>query len=188
MNQIKALIVSAALISGTPVLQAQDTTAKTISNIPDERVQVAFRKVDRKDLPGSVSAVDVASQMKLNYMTYSLENMDGWVNGFNGNSMWGMGSYLLVIDGVPREAGNVISGFNTAPLPTIVVCEGIISGRLVMYVFPASKYTVSLPLFNAACKAAASLVVPSPVAPKRSTRACAREKSGMKRRIMAFMF
>ncbi|MEV4884551.1 SusC/RagA family TonB-linked outer membrane protein [Chitinophaga ginsengisegetis] len=108
MNQIKALIVSAALISGTPVLQAQDTTAKTISNIPDERVQVAFRKVDRKDLPGSVSAVDVASQMKLNYMTYSLENMDGWVNGFNGNSMWGMGSYLLVIDGVPREAGNVM--------------------------------------------------------------------------------
>ncbi|SKC95772.1 TonB-linked outer membrane protein, SusC/RagA family [Chitinophaga ginsengisegetis] len=108
MNQIKALIVSAALISGTPVLQAQDTTAKTISNMPDERVQVAFRKVDRKDLPGGVSAVDVASQMKLNYMTYSLENMDGWVNGFNGNSMWGMGSYLLVIDGVPREAGNVM--------------------------------------------------------------------------------
>lgn len=108
MNQIKALIVSAALMSGTPVLQAQDTTAKTISNIPDERVQVAFRKVDRKDLPGGVSAVDVASQMKLNYMTYSLENMDGWVNGFNGNSMWGMGSYLLVIDGVPREAGNVM--------------------------------------------------------------------------------
>ncbi|MDR6568751.1 SusC/RagA family TonB-linked outer membrane protein [Chitinophaga ginsengisegetis] len=108
MNQIKALIVSAALMSGTPVLQAQDTTAKTISNMPDERVQVAFRKVDRKDLPGGISAVDVASQMKLNYMTYSLENMDGWVNGFNGNSMWGMGSYLLVIDGVPREAGNVM--------------------------------------------------------------------------------
>ncbi|MFX1705573.1 SusC/RagA family TonB-linked outer membrane protein [Chitinophaga sp. CC14] len=108
MNQIKALIVSAALMSGTPVLQAQDTTAKTISNMPDERVQVAFRKVDRKDLPGGVSAVDMASQMKLNYMTYSLENMDGWVNGFNGNSMWGMGSYLLVIDGVPREAGNVM--------------------------------------------------------------------------------
>ncbi|MEI3796599.1 MULTISPECIES: SusC/RagA family TonB-linked outer membrane protein [unclassified Chitinophaga] len=108
MNQIKALIVSAALISGTPVLQAQDTTAKTISNMPDERVQVAFRKVDRKDLPGGVSAVDVASQLKLNYMTSSLENMDGWVNGFNGNSMWGMGSYLLVIDGVPREAGNVM--------------------------------------------------------------------------------
>jgi TonB-linked SusC/RagA family outer membrane protein len=108
MNQIKTLIVSAALMSLTPVLQAQDTTAKTISNMPDGQVQVAFRKVDRKDLPGGVSAVDVASQLKLNYMTSSLENMDGWVNGFNGNSIWGMGSYLLVIDGVPREAGNVM--------------------------------------------------------------------------------
>ncbi|MGF6930544.1 TonB-linked SusC/RagA family outer membrane protein [Chitinophaga sp. W2I13] len=109
MNQIKALIAFAALMNLTPVSQAQDTTAKTTTVIPPGNpVQVAFRKVDKKDLSGGVSVVDVASQMKLNYMTTSLENMDGWVNGYNGNSMWGMGSYLLVIDGVPREAGNVV--------------------------------------------------------------------------------
>lgn len=108
MNQIKILIAFVALMILPPVLQAQDTTAKTTSVIPDHKVQVAFRTVDKKDLSGGVSVVDVASQMKLNYMTYSLENMDGWVNGFNGNSMWGMGNYLLVIDGVPREAGNVL--------------------------------------------------------------------------------
>ena len=107
MNQIKALIAGVALMGLAPVAQAQDTTAKTV--IPENnKVQVAFRKVDKKDLPGDVSAVDVTSQMNLNYMTYSLENMDGWINGFNGNSMWGMGSYLLIIDGVPREAGNVL--------------------------------------------------------------------------------
>lgn len=109
MNQIKALIAFAALMNLTPVSQAQDTTAKTTTVIPPGNpVQVAFRKVDKKDLSGGVSVVDVASQMKLNYMTTSLENMDGWVNGYNGNSMWGMGSYLLVIDGVPRDEGNVV--------------------------------------------------------------------------------
>ncbi|MEZ2445847.1 SusC/RagA family TonB-linked outer membrane protein [Chitinophaga sp. RCC_12] len=109
MNQIKALIAFAALMNLTPVSQAQDTTAKTTTVIPPGNpVQVAFRKVDKKDLSGGVSVVDVASQMKLNYMTTSLENMDGWINGYNGNSMWGMGSYLLVIDGVPRDEGNVV--------------------------------------------------------------------------------
>lgn len=107
MNQIKTLIACAALMALAPLSQAQDTTARTV--IPENnKVQVAFRKLDKKDLPGDVSVVDVASQMNLNYMTYSLENMDGWINGFNGNSMWGMGSYLLIIDGVPRDAGNVL--------------------------------------------------------------------------------
>ncbi|WP_142687382.1 SusC/RagA family TonB-linked outer membrane protein [Chitinophaga polysaccharea] len=109
MNQIKALIAAVALMGLAPVSQAQDSTVKTTSVIPENnKVQVAFRKLDKKDLPGDVSVVDVASQMNLNYMTSSLENMDGWINGFNGNSMWGMGSYLLIIDGVPREAGNVL--------------------------------------------------------------------------------
>lgn len=109
MNQIKALIAAAALMSIAPVLQAQDTSGIMISNAPgNEKVQVAFRKLNKKDVLGSVGVVDVSSQMTQNYMISSLENMEGWVNGFNGNSMWGMGSYLLVIDGVPREAGNVL--------------------------------------------------------------------------------
>ena len=109
MNQIKAIIAGVALMGLAPVSQAQDTAVKTTTVIPvNNKVQVAFRKVDKKDLAGDVSAVDVASQMNLNYMTTSLENMDGWINGFNGNSIWGMGSYLLIIDGVPRDAGNVL--------------------------------------------------------------------------------
>lgn len=108
MNQIKTLIAGIALMGLAPVSQAQDTTATTAVIPGNNKVQVAFRKLDKEDLPGDISVVDVASQMNLNYMTYSLENMDGWINGFNGNSMWGMGSYLLIIDGVPREAGNVL--------------------------------------------------------------------------------
>jgi TonB-linked SusC/RagA family outer membrane protein len=108
MKQIKILIVLGALVAMRPAVQAQDSTATAAPKTPDNRVQVAFRKVAANDLLGGVSAVDVAGQMKQNYMTYSLENMDAWANGFNGNSMWGMGSYLLVVDGVPREATNVL--------------------------------------------------------------------------------
>jgi TonB-linked SusC/RagA family outer membrane protein len=107
MKHIKIVMVLSALASMGPMVQAQDTTTNSASKAP-EAVQVAFRKVDKKDLLGGVSVVDVPSQMRSNYMTYSLENMEAWANGFNGNSMWGMGSYLLVIDGVPREAGNVM--------------------------------------------------------------------------------
>lgn len=106
MKQIKILLVSGVLVAGMPAL-AQDADTALVQQA-NERVQVAFRQVDKKDVLGAVSVVDVASQLKQNYMTYSLENMDAWANGFNGNSMWGMGSYLLVIDGVPREAGNVM--------------------------------------------------------------------------------
>src|SRR5687767_1293120 len=107
MKQIKILMVLGALAATGPVVQAQDTTMA--SKAPDiNAVQVAFRKVDKNDLLGGVSVVDVPAQMKYNYMTYSLENMEALANGFNGNSIWGMGSYLLVIDGVPREAGNVM--------------------------------------------------------------------------------
>jgi TonB-dependent SusC/RagA subfamily outer membrane receptor len=33
--------------------------------------------------------------------------MEAFASGFNGNSNWGMGNYLFMIDGVPRETGNV---------------------------------------------------------------------------------
>lgn len=109
MNQIKAFIAAVALMSLAPALQAQDTTGITLSGVPDrDAVQVAFRKLSKKDLLGGIGVVDISAQMTQNYMTSSLENMEGWINGFNGNSIWGMGSYLLVIDGVPREAGNVL--------------------------------------------------------------------------------
>lgn len=109
MKYIKIMCLCGALAAMGPVALAQDTTVILSRNAPDSNaVQVAFRKVNKQDLLGGVSFVDVPAQMKQNYMTYSLENMDAWVNGFNGNSMWGMGSYLLVIDGVPREAGNVL--------------------------------------------------------------------------------
>jgi TonB-linked SusC/RagA family outer membrane protein len=109
MKYLKIIVASCALAGMLPAVQAQDTTEQTIQ-VPagPKQVQVAFRKVNPQDLPGGVSAVNMPELLRKNYMTYSLENMEAWAPGYNGNSNWGMGSYLLVIDGVPREAGNVM--------------------------------------------------------------------------------
>jgi TonB-linked SusC/RagA family outer membrane protein len=101
MKYIKIITVFCALATLMPAVQAQDTATKEV-------VQVAFRKVAKNDLLGGVSSVNVSELMKKNYMTYSLEGMEAWASGYNGNSPWGMGGYLLLIDGVPREAGNVL--------------------------------------------------------------------------------
>jgi TonB-linked SusC/RagA family outer membrane protein len=78
----------------------------------DQQVQVAFRKIDKRDVIAPVSSVNVTELLKKNYSTYSLDGLDGLVSGYNGNSIWGLGSgtngYLLLIDGVPREAGNIL--------------------------------------------------------------------------------
>lgn len=73
-----------------------------------EPVSIAFRDVDRKDLLGGVSSVNVRELLTKNYFTNTLDDMESLVSGFNGNSIWGMGSYLFMIDGVPRETGNVV--------------------------------------------------------------------------------
>lgn len=70
-------------------------------------VNVAFRKVAQEDIMGGVSTVNLRELMEKNYNTYSLDNMQGYVSGFNGAGMWGLTDQLVLIDGVPREANNV---------------------------------------------------------------------------------
>lgn len=99
------IITAGCFVAAAATAQAQDTA---IGKAAVQEVQVAFRKVAKNDAAGSVAAVQVRELMKQNYMTYSLENMEAWAPGYNGNSAWGQGGYLLLIDGVPREAGNVL--------------------------------------------------------------------------------
>ena len=118
MNSKFKLYKSKFLLAGFVALAPISVNAKTaVENEIDtvssdkEMVQVAYRKVAKKDLLGGVSVVDVESLMKKNYHTYSLDNMSALVGGFNGNSLWGMdgdnAGYLVLVDGVPREANNV---------------------------------------------------------------------------------
>lgn len=80
----------------------------SLNNGKDSLIQVAYRKVASNDLLGGVSMIDVEELIKKNYHTYSLDNMQGYVGGWNGNSLWGMDSYLVLVDGVPRDVSSVL--------------------------------------------------------------------------------
>ncbi len=73
-----------------------------------DMVQVAFKKVNKHDLQGGVSYVNISEIMPKNYTSYSLDGVEALVSGYNGN-LWGMGGVLILVDGVPRDATNVLS-------------------------------------------------------------------------------
>ena len=103
MKQNKFIILSAllALSVATPAEAQIDAADST-------QVSVAFRKVAKEDVLGGVSSVNYRELMDKNYNTYSLDNMQGYVAGYNGSGMWGFTDQLVLIDGVPREANNVL--------------------------------------------------------------------------------
>jgi len=75
----------------------------------DEEVQIAFRKVDKDDIiTGGTSYVNLPEILEKNYTTYSLDGLNAFVGGFDGGNIWGMGDYLVLVDGVPRDPGTVL--------------------------------------------------------------------------------
>lgn len=71
------------------------------------KVDVAFRRESAQNLSGAVSAVDLEKRSETMYSLYSLEDVQSYTGGYNG-SLWGYGSYLVLVDGVPRNANNVM--------------------------------------------------------------------------------
>ena len=94
-----ALTVVTALLAQLPA-SAQESADSAMVN-------VAFKKAYQSDVLGGVSTVNVRELTEKNYNTYSLDNMQGYVSGYNGSGMWGYSNALVLIDGVPREASNV---------------------------------------------------------------------------------
>ena len=88
--------------------KVQENETKPLNSAKDSLVQIAFRKASQSNLMGSISVVNYEELTKRNYNTYSLDNMQGYVGGWNGASLWGMDSYLVMVDGVPRDANNVL--------------------------------------------------------------------------------
>ncbi len=109
MKHNKFIILSAllALSTATPV-------AAQIETGSDSLVNVAFRKVAKEDVMGGVSSVNFRKLMEKNYVSTIGNNslagadMQAFVAGFNGNGMWGYTDQLVLIDGVPRDANNVL--------------------------------------------------------------------------------
>ena len=111
MKYIKSTFILFAMLAVSPfTMNAQ--TAENESD-SDTQVQIAYRTVAEGDLIGSVAVLDYEELTDKNYNTYSLDNMQAYVSGFNGNSLWGMDGdnnqgYLVLIDGVPRAANNIL--------------------------------------------------------------------------------
>lgn len=106
------LAISTVLIFAPFAMRAQ-TDAVTEPEKQDSiyMVKTAFRSVAQPDLLGGVSVVNIEEMLEKNYTTYSLDHMEALVGGWNGKSIWGMDEdkqgYLVLIDGVPRDANNV---------------------------------------------------------------------------------
>lgn len=77
------------------------------ASLGGNKVQVAFEKVKEKDLLGGISYVNLPEVLEKNYTTYSLEGLQAFVGGYNGN-IWGSGGALVLVDGVPRSANTVM--------------------------------------------------------------------------------
>ncbi len=70
-------------------------------------VPVAFKQVAKEDLMTGEGVVDYKELTRKNYNTYSIDNMQAYVPGFTGSS-WASGDYLVLVDGVPRDASNIL--------------------------------------------------------------------------------
>ncbi|MBO4596543.1 MAG: SusC/RagA family TonB-linked outer membrane protein [Bacteroidaceae bacterium] len=72
-----------------------------------DTVNMAFRKVDARDIVQPYSKVKVSEIIEKGYSTYNLDNMQALAAGFNGD-LWQQGSALVFVDGVPRNVGNLL--------------------------------------------------------------------------------
>lgn len=100
-------VAAAAAICLAPGAMAQESETIEAGDSLKGKVQLAFRVADNTDILGGVSSVNVAELEKKSYTTYSLENMQSLVTGYNGQ-LWNMGDALVLVDGVPRDANNVL--------------------------------------------------------------------------------
>ncbi len=97
------ILYMSALLSLSAVMPAQ----AQIDAADSAQVNVAFRKVAKEDIMGGVSTLNYRELVEKNYSTYTFDNMQGYVAGYNGNSLWGMSNALVFVDGVPRDVNNI---------------------------------------------------------------------------------
>ena len=137
----KGLVLCGAFAFSVMQVQAQ-TTLEDFENLAaelegDNKVDVAFRSVDEQDLLGGVSVIDMEEMNKKAYSTYSLDFLENVVGGVSGN-IWGNDEYLVIVDGMVRDANNV----QPSEIDNIVVLKG--AQAVVLYGPRASKGVIQI--------------------------------------------
>lgn len=95
------------IITFSMMLAAMASTANAQNDYPDSvanKVNVAFKAVDKQDLLGGVASVNMVELAKKDYTTYALSDHSAIVP----TDMWANGSALVLVDGVPRDINNVL--------------------------------------------------------------------------------
>lgn len=136
----KGLAFCAALAFAHTHIAAQETLADLVEAAQADtlqKVQVAFRSIDRNDLLGGVSVIDMKEMSEKVYTTYSLSLVDNVVGGFNGN-IWGNNEYLVIVDGMVRDANNVLPH----EIDQITLLKG--ASAVVLYGPRAAKGVISI--------------------------------------------
>lgn len=124
-------VLAATIMLSPASAMADDDNTAVIDTLGNE-VQLAFRSASPDEIFGGVSQVNVRELQKKSYTTYSLSNMQSLVAGYNGQ-LWGMGEALVLVDGVPRDANNIIP----EEIETISFLKG--AQAVVLYGSTASK-------------------------------------------------
>src|SRR5690606_13841001 len=101
----------ASLLVNAPGYEAKFVAAsvelKEIVMTANSKIKVGYQSMDRNNLIGGVSYVNMPEIMEKNFITYSLGNMEAFAGGFHG-SLWGMNDVLILVDGVPRDGTSVM--------------------------------------------------------------------------------
>lgn len=107
ITTLQALALATAL-AASPAVFAQDAEQ------PDSvaKVQLAYRQVNADELLGGAETINIADLMQKNYLNdLNSTTLNGYVPGYNGNSLWGCdgdnGGILVLIDGVARDLNNI---------------------------------------------------------------------------------
>lgn len=105
-----ALTVTAPGYKSSIVIATPDLKQITLTQ-EDRLVPIAFKSVNEGELPAGASNVNVSKLFEKNYMTYGLEGIEAFAPGYtvgnNGNSIWGMSTSLVLVDGVPRDVSSI---------------------------------------------------------------------------------
>lgn len=136
----KGLVFCAAFAFAHTHIAAQETLVDLLEATKADslqKVQVAFRSLDRSDLLGGVSVIDMKSISEKAYTNYSLSLVDNVVGGFNGN-IWGNSEYLVMVDGMVRDANNVLPH----EIDQITLLKG--ASAVVLYGPRAAKGVISI--------------------------------------------
>lgn len=103
---IKRSILCVLCAMATISLKAAEVEVDSLKS--EDKIQVAFRQVEKGDLMGSISTVNVAELNDINYSKSALDNLQAYVGGYNGTSIWGYNDYMILIDGVPRTTDSIM--------------------------------------------------------------------------------